>query len=166
VTLYKLDGPWIESRWEARDSAAVQTGPGAHQVSCTMSLSRVQSGRGVALTTHPPLAPTLKKEYSCASTPALGLHGLSYGKTRHYMEVVSFKTRSLYPRGKNPLKKKLDEVPDPAWTLQRIAQNLLSPPCIEPPFCVCTPRGRHYAGYPTPRLLSAQLNYTPVYLAD
>ena len=56
----------------------------------------------------------------------MGLHGLFYGKTRHYMEVVSFKTRSLYPRGKNPLNRKLGEVPDPVWTLQSIAQSLIS----------------------------------------
>jgi len=33
------------------------------------------SGRGVALTTHPRLAPRLKKELSYISTPPLGLHG-------------------------------------------------------------------------------------------
>jgi hypothetical protein len=32
--------------------------------------------RIVALTTHPHLAPRLKKEYSYTSTPGLGLHGL------------------------------------------------------------------------------------------
>ena len=31
-----LDGPGIESRWEAKFSAAVQTGPGAHPASCTI----------------------------------------------------------------------------------------------------------------------------------
>ena len=31
-----LDGPGIESRWGARFSTAVQTGPGAHLASCTM----------------------------------------------------------------------------------------------------------------------------------
>jgi hypothetical protein len=36
ATRYGLDGPWIESRWEARFSASVQTGPGAHPVSYTM----------------------------------------------------------------------------------------------------------------------------------
>ena len=49
----------------ARFSASVQTGPGAHPASYavdTGSLSREQSGRGVALTIHPHLAPRLKKE--------------------------------------------------------------------------------------------------------
>ena len=33
---YGLDDPGIESRWWARFSALVQTGPGAHPSSCTM----------------------------------------------------------------------------------------------------------------------------------
>ena len=36
ATRYGLDGPGIESRWGARFSAAVQTGPGAYPASCTM----------------------------------------------------------------------------------------------------------------------------------
>jgi hypothetical protein len=43
ATRYGLDGPGFESRWGARLSAPVQTGPGAHPVPCTMgngSLSR------------------------------------------------------------------------------------------------------------------------------
>jgi hypothetical protein len=45
-----------------RFSAPVQTGPGAHPVSCTMgtgSFPGVKYGRGVTLTTHPLLVPTL-----------------------------------------------------------------------------------------------------------
>ena len=56
ATDYGMDGPWIESRWGARFSAPVHTGPGAHPASCTMgtgSLSGVNCGRGVLLTTHP-----------------------------------------------------------------------------------------------------------------
>ena len=34
ATRYGLDGPGIESRWGARFSAPVQTGPGAHPASC------------------------------------------------------------------------------------------------------------------------------------
>ena len=37
ATGYGLDGPGIESRWGARFFAPVQTGPGAHTASCTMS---------------------------------------------------------------------------------------------------------------------------------
>jgi len=35
ATGFGLDGPGIESRWGARYFAPVQTGPGAHPVSCT-----------------------------------------------------------------------------------------------------------------------------------
>jgi len=60
ATDYRLDGPGIESRWGARFSALVQTGPRAHPVSCatgTGSFPGVKCGRGVRLTTHPLLAP-------------------------------------------------------------------------------------------------------------
>ena len=60
VNGYGLDGPWIESRWVARFSAPVQTGPGAHPTSCTMgtgSFQGVKSGRGVRLTPHHLLVP-------------------------------------------------------------------------------------------------------------
>ena len=36
ATRYKLDGPGTESRWGARFSAPVRTGPGAYPASCTM----------------------------------------------------------------------------------------------------------------------------------
>ena len=36
ATRYGLDGPGIESRWGARLSAPVQTGPEAHQASYIM----------------------------------------------------------------------------------------------------------------------------------
>ena len=51
ATRYGLDGPGIESRWRARFSASVQTGPEAHPASYTMgtgSFPRVKRpGRGV-----------------------------------------------------------------------------------------------------------------------
>ena len=65
VTVYGLDGPGIESRWGARFSAPVQTGPGAHPASCTMgtgSFPGVKSGRGVTLTPHLLLVPLVVKE--------------------------------------------------------------------------------------------------------
>jgi hypothetical protein len=37
ATRYGLDGPGIDSRWEDSFSAPIQTGPGAHPASCTMS---------------------------------------------------------------------------------------------------------------------------------
>ena len=55
ATRYWLDCPRIESRWEARFSAPVQTGPGAHPASYTMGtgsfLEVKRPGRGVV---HPP----------------------------------------------------------------------------------------------------------------
>ena len=65
ATGYGLDGPGIESRWGARFSAPVQTGPGAHPASCTMgtgSFPGLKSGRGVTLTPHPLLVPLVIKE--------------------------------------------------------------------------------------------------------
>ena len=60
ATGYGLDGPEIESRWGARFSVPVQTGPGAHPASCTMGTGffpRVKSGRSVMLTPHTLLVP-------------------------------------------------------------------------------------------------------------
>jgi len=64
ATRYGLDGPGIVSRWGARFSASVQTGPGTHPASYTMGtrsfLGIKRPERGVY---HPPyLAPRLKKE--------------------------------------------------------------------------------------------------------
>ena len=61
-TATELRAGWIRDRIrvEARFSAPVQTGPGAHPASCTMSTGSfpgVKSGRGVTLTPHPLLVP-------------------------------------------------------------------------------------------------------------
>jgi len=64
ATGYGLDGPEIESRWRARFSAPVQTGPGVHPASRTMgtvSFPGVKSGRGVTLTPNPLLVPWSRK---------------------------------------------------------------------------------------------------------
>ena len=64
ATGYGLHGPGIESRWEARFSTPVLTGPGAHPASCTMgtgSFPGVKSGRGVTLTFHPLPVPWSRK---------------------------------------------------------------------------------------------------------
>jgi hypothetical protein len=75
VAGYGLDGPEIESRWGARFSAPVQTGPRAHPPSCKMgtgSFPGVKSGRAVTLTPRPLLVPLVMKEYSYISTPPMG----------------------------------------------------------------------------------------------
>jgi hypothetical protein len=61
----------------ARFSVPVQTGPGAHPASYTMSTGSFPgvNGRGVALTTHPNLAPMSEKELSYTSITPLFLHG-------------------------------------------------------------------------------------------
>ena len=73
ATNYGLDGPGIESRWEAKLSAPVQTGPGVHPTSCVFP-GRIGAW-GVSLITHLHLQPKLKKEYSYNSTLPLGLSG-------------------------------------------------------------------------------------------
>jgi hypothetical protein len=63
TTGYGLDGPGIESRWGARFSAPVQTGPRVHPSSCKMgtgSFPGVESGRGMTLTPHPLVVPRSK----------------------------------------------------------------------------------------------------------
>jgi len=57
---------------EARFSAPVQTGPGAHPASCTMgtgSFPRVKSGQGVTLTPHPLLVPWSRKSTAIPLLP-------------------------------------------------------------------------------------------------
>jgi len=59
---YGLHLPGIEFRWGWRFSSHVQTGSGAHPAPCTVgtgSLSPGQSGRDVASSTRPYLAPRL-----------------------------------------------------------------------------------------------------------
>jgi hypothetical protein len=55
ATRYGLDGPGIESRWAARLSASVQTGPGAHPTYYTIGTGSFKEvkrpGRGAD---HPP----------------------------------------------------------------------------------------------------------------
>ena len=82
ATGYGLDCPRSETRWGARFSAPVQTGPGAHPASYTMGTGSFPgvkgSGRGVDHPHH--LASRLKKEQSYTSTPPLGLRGSFYGE--------------------------------------------------------------------------------------
>jgi len=64
--------PGIESRWGARFSAPVQTGPGAHPASCTMGTSsfpEVKSGWGVTLTPYPLIVPWSRKSRAVPVLP-------------------------------------------------------------------------------------------------
>ena len=67
ATRFGLDGPGIESRWEARFSAPVQTGPAVQP-----EVKRL--GRDVDHLPH--LTTRLMKEWNYTSTPSLGLCGL------------------------------------------------------------------------------------------
>ena len=71
ATGYRLDSPGIKSRWGARFSAPVQTGPGAHPASCTMgtrSFAGIKSSRGMTLTPNLLLVLWSRK----SSTPPMG----------------------------------------------------------------------------------------------
>jgi hypothetical protein len=64
ATDYGLDGQGIESQWERDFPHLSRAGPGDHPASCTMgarSFPRVESGRGVPMTPHPPVVPRSKK---------------------------------------------------------------------------------------------------------
>jgi len=94
ATLYRMDGPGIKillgGGWF---SPPVRNVPGAYSASDTVGttyLSRGQSGRSVALTTHPHLAPKLKKEWSYTSTLWLSLHGVLYGENYLYSFTFTF----------------------------------------------------------------------------
>jgi hypothetical protein len=65
ASLYGLEDSVIESRWGAIFSAPILTGLEAHTASCMITtgyLSRRESGRAVASTTHSRLVPRLRKE--------------------------------------------------------------------------------------------------------
>ena len=85
ATRYGLDGPAIESRWGARLSAPIQTGPGAHPASYIMGTGSFpgvkRPGRGVDHPPHP--APMLKSR-------AITLLPL-------WAFVVCFRVNYLYP---------------------------------------------------------------------
>jgi hypothetical protein len=99
ATGYGLDGPGIESRWGARFSAPVQSGPGAHPASCTVgtgSFPGVESGRGVTLTPHPLLVPRPKNS---RAIPLLSLRAfVAYKKGETYLPtyLTDDKIQSVY----------------------------------------------------------------------
>jgi len=65
ATGYGLDSPGIESRWEARFSAPVQTCPGAHPPSCTMGTGSFPGGKerpGRDADPSPPSSAVVMKE--------------------------------------------------------------------------------------------------------
>jgi hypothetical protein len=74
----------VRSPAEAREfssSLCVQTGSGAHPASCTMGTGSpfpgAKPGRGVTLTTHPPLVPRSRMSRSYTSSPPSATMGCS-----------------------------------------------------------------------------------------
>jgi hypothetical protein len=85
VSDYGLDDRAIEDRspTETKDFSSnlcVQTGSGAHPVSCTMGIRGpfpgAKRGRGVTLTTHPHLVPRSRMSRSYTSSPPKRHHGV------------------------------------------------------------------------------------------
>jgi hypothetical protein len=62
ATRYRLDGPRIESRWWARLSTPVQTGPAAHPASYTMGTGAFPAVKRQGRGDHPPPSSTKVKE--------------------------------------------------------------------------------------------------------
>jgi hypothetical protein len=72
-TRYGLDSPGIESRWGARFSAPIQTGPGAHPASYTMGTGSFPGvKRPVRGVDHLPPSSAEVKERVEPSWPVLG----------------------------------------------------------------------------------------------
>ena len=98
ATGYGLDGPGIESRWVARFSAPVQTGPGAHPTSCTMgtgSFPGVKSDRGMMLTSHLFLVPWSRMSRAIPLLPlwtVRTIQSLSIWTWEHFNFIVFFFT--------------------------------------------------------------------------
>ena len=96
--LSRYNVPGIESRWGRRFSTPVQTGPGSHPASYTMRTGSFpgvnRPGRGVD---HPPLlAPRLKKEQICTSTPPLGFCALFQGDLYLYLYISILRRLLMY----------------------------------------------------------------------
>ena len=82
ATCYRLDGSGVESRW-GRDF------PHPSRPVLGPTQPPIQSGRGMALTTHPHLLSRLKKEWVYNSTLLLGLRGLFWGEIYLYFTSMT-----------------------------------------------------------------------------
>jgi hypothetical protein len=113
----------VQTPVRARFSARVQTGTGTHPASYTMgtvSPSRGESGRGVASTTHPHLAPRLKKERSYTSTPPLCLHGMLCG---HLELSWHLRIHLLPPSDRSPNTLQTNPLSKQLCMIEKITQN-------------------------------------------
>jgi hypothetical protein len=96
---YGLDGPGIESRWGARFSEPLQTGPRAHTSSWTIgtaSLSPGKSGRGVEMTNHPPNSADVKQ--TVGYIPLLPLWAfMACSRVNFYLKRLLYRQGSVCP---------------------------------------------------------------------
>ena len=138
TTGYGLDGPGIESRWGARFSAPVQTGPGAHPALGTESFPGVKSGRGVTLTPHPLLVPWSRKSRAIPLLPlwAVGLYRASACTRVHFTVLLLRK----YMEGSSPWPIVLHLPQEPSGGVnkpQQTSEKAMSKPRLEEEtFCV------------------------------
>ena len=90
-------------------------GPTQPPVQRVPGLSRGQSGLSVALTTHPHLAPRLKKEYSHTYTPPSGFSWVLLGWTLPlpYLHMSTPNTRWLFGHPTEDVTKKHNTVSPP-----------------------------------------------------
>ena len=82
ATRYKLDGPGIESRWEARFFGPVQTGPGAHLATYTV-VAWLFPGKwsGYGFDYPPPASADVEERVQmCTCTCRLCLHDMLRGE--------------------------------------------------------------------------------------
>jgi len=96
ATGYGLDSLGIKSRWGARFSAPVQTGPGAHPTSCTMDTGPFPGGKeqpGRAADPSPTPSAMVKKQQSYTSTPPMGRTACTEPrclyKRAHYLTLLN-----------------------------------------------------------------------------
>jgi hypothetical protein len=94
ATACGLDGPWIESRWGARFSAPVQTGPEAHAMGTGSFPGVKRPGRDADRTPHS--SAEVKNRVELTSTLPKGLCGLWKGDTYLHILTISVQLPLLY----------------------------------------------------------------------
>jgi hypothetical protein len=102
TTGYGLGGPEIESRWGARFSAPVQTGPGAHPASCKMGTGSLPGGKerqGRDADPSPLLVPWSRKS---RAIPLLPLWAIRPVQSLSACTKVHYKSDSSLPGSCGP----------------------------------------------------------------
>ena len=99
ATGYGLDGPGIESRWGARFSASVQTGPGAYPASCTKGTGSFQGVKrpGHGADHPPPYSAEVEGRVDLYICSPSGSRGLFYGEL--CLSQSAFRTTKIKAEG-------------------------------------------------------------------